>query len=99
MAGADGNVSKHSWKTELPSSEVAAAAAPPDELWPRKQGGGGGRVSTTLTARYKRASVSGGNKDGNPPLFPPAASLRSLPWEAASDAQILQAREYDGVRA
>ena len=40
MAGADGNVSKHSWKTELQSSEVAAAAAPPDELWPRKQGGG-----------------------------------------------------------
>ena len=31
--------------------------------------------------------------------FPPASSLRSLPWEVVSDAQILQARENDGVKA
>ena len=35
----------------------------------------------------------------NPPLFPPAASLRSLPWEVASDAQIPQARGNDRVKA
>ena len=32
-------------------------------------------------------------------MFPPAASLSSLPWEDASDAQILQARKNDGVKA
>ena len=30
--------------------------------------------------------------------FPPASSLRSLPWEVVSDAQILQARENVRVK-
>ena len=36
-AGAYENVSKHFWKTELPSSEVIAAAVLSDEQWPRKR--------------------------------------------------------------
>ena len=38
MAGANGNVSQHFWKTELPSREVTTATALTNELWPRKQG-------------------------------------------------------------
>ena len=57
------------------------------------------RVSIALTAWYRRASVAGSTKDGNPPLFSHAASLRSPLREVASDAQVLQAGENDGIKA
>ena len=71
----------------------------PLQRYPTSCGRENGERGEALTAWYKRASVAGSNKDGNPLLFSPAASLRSLPWEIASDAQVLQARENDRVKA
>ena len=60
--------------------------------------GRGGRVSITLTAWYRWMSIADGYKDGNSMLLPPAACPWSVLWEVASDAQVPQAGENNGVK-